>query len=277
MTGTRYKRSLASQDEKLRPAIPGVADAAYDPAFGWKLLNYAVEIEKYDTGYDVLDRLHAIASHYCRLNVLGAALFPLTWGDWTGVEKGKTVFLHESAPEGWWEHYLELGRKNLHPGLMMAKYSLASTTWTESRRVLEPLGIDRWPYELALKYGMRDGLICPIGGKWVVVYWSRKVLTNILTPHVRVLLFMGANFAAIRLQQLVDPYVGRVGTRASLTPRELAVLRSFSIGNRTKETADHLDLGVETIRTHLKHAEAKLGVHDRAHAVAQALRLHLIS
>jgi LuxR family quorum sensing-dependent transcriptional regulator len=254
----------------------GVADSHCDPALGWKLLNYAAEIEKLDAAHDVLNRLHAITSHYCRLNVLGAALFPLSWGDWSSVEKDKTVFLHGSAPEGWWEHYLEMGRKHLHPGLMMAQYSLADTTWTESRRVLEPLGVDRWPYELALKYGMRDGLLCPIGGRWVVVYWSRKVLTDTLTPQIRVLLFMGANFAAIRLQQLVGPFEGRIGERTSLTPRELAVLRSFSIGKRTKETADRLQLGVETIRTHLKHAEAKLGVHDRAHAVAQALRLQLI-
>ena len=40
--------------------------------------------------------------------------------------------------------------------------TLAPYTWTESRRMLEPLGIDRWPYELALKYGMRDGLMCPV-------------------------------------------------------------------------------------------------------------------
>jgi LuxR family quorum sensing-dependent transcriptional regulator len=255
--------------------MPGATGIACDPALGWKLLNYAAEIERVETVHDVLNRLHAITSHYCRLNVLGAALFPLSWADWSSVEKGKTVFLHESTPEGWWEQYLELGRNNLHPGLMMAQHALAGTTWTESRRVLEPLGVDRWPYELALKYGMRDGLICPVGGKWVVVYWSRKVLSN-LTPHVRVLLFMGANFAAIRLQQLIDPFVGRFGNRASLTPRELAVLRSLSLGNRTRRTAERLELGEETVRTHLKNAEAKLGVHDRAHAVAQALRLQLI-
>jgi LuxR family quorum sensing-dependent transcriptional regulator len=109
-----------------------------------------------------------------------------------------------------------------------------------------------------------------------VVYWSRKVLSNILTPQLRVLLFMGANFAAVRLQRLVGPLMGRLGKQARLSPRELAVLRSFSIGKRVKETAEHLQLGDETIRTHLKRAEAKLGVHDRAHAVAQALRLHLI-
>jgi LuxR family quorum sensing-dependent transcriptional regulator len=87
---------------------------------------------------------------------------------------------------------------------------------------------------------------------------------------------MSANFAAVRLQQLLGAHKERVGERVLLTPRELAVLRSFSVGMRTRQAAQLLQLGEETIRTHLKNAEAKLGVHDRAHAVAQALRLQLI-
>ena len=246
-----------------------------DP-LGLELLRYAVDVERLDTADAVLDHLHAITWRYCRLSVLGAGLFPLKWGDLSGVERGKTVFLHKSAPKGWWEEHLELRRENLDPGTMMARLSLAPFTWTESRRVLEPLGVDRWPYELALKYGMRDGLMCPVGGRWVVAYWSRIVLSKTLTPQVRVMLFMGASFAAIRLQQLLGQYVNRVGKSASLTPRELAVLRSQSIGKRVKETAERLELGEETVRSHTKKAAAKLGVRDRTHAVAQALRLHLI-
>jgi hypothetical protein len=36
--------------------------------------------------------------------------------------------------------------------------------------MLEPFGIGRWPYDLALKGSMRDGLTCPDGSRWVVVY-----------------------------------------------------------------------------------------------------------
>jgi len=128
--------------------------------------------------------------------------------------------------------------------------------------------------ELALKYGMRDSLNCPVGGRWVVSFWSRKVLS--LSEEARAVLVMGATFAAIRLQKLVGPQVGRIGKGAALTARELAVLRLLSIGNPMREVADLLELGGETVRSHLKKAEAKLGVHDRTHAVAQAIRQHLI-
>ena len=87
-------------------------------------------------------------------------------------------------------------------------------------------------------------------------YWSKKVLC--LTPEDRALLFMGASFAAIRLQRLIDPYVKRLGTGSSLTPRELAALRLLSNGKRVREIASLLDLGEETVRSHIKKAQSKL-------------------
>ena len=87
---------------------------------------------------------------------------------------------------------------------------------------------------------------------------------------------MGATFAAIRLQKLVGPQVARIGKGAALTARELAVLRLLWIGRLMREAAAQLELGEETVRSHLKKAETKLGVRDRTHAVAQAIREHLI-
>jgi LuxR family quorum sensing-dependent transcriptional regulator len=43
-----------------------------------------------------------------------------------------------------------------------------------------------------------------------------------------------------------------------------------------KEAAQLLKLGEETIRSHFKKAQGKLGAHNRTHAVAQAIRRHLI-
>ena len=88
--------------------------------------------------------------------------------------------------------------------------SIAPHTWTEVRRLVQPIGIDNWSYELALKYGMRDGLTCPVGGRWVVAFWSRKELSNILTQPIRILAACRREFSGIavgatrrsRLQQV---------------------------------------------------------------------------
>ncbi len=243
---------------------------------GAKMLQFTSGIDKLETADEVLDTLHQVTSQACQLNVLGAALFPLHWGDWTGVEKGKTVFLHKSAPEGWWEENVELSRVHPGPGFMFAQLSIAPFTMSELMRMLEPLAIDRWPFDLALKYGMRDRFNCPVGGRWVVTYWSRNVLSNRLSEEARAILFMGGTFAAIRLQKIAGPQVCRIGKGVALTPRELAVLRLLSVGHQLKDIAKLLELGEETVRSHLKKAQTKLGVRARTHAVAQAIRRRLI-
>lgn len=249
----------------------------YDASMlGSEMLKFATNVGNLDTPGAVLDGLHEVTSRACQLNVLGAAMFPIRWGDWSSVEKGKTVFLHRSAPEGWWEDHIELTRTHPGPGFMLAQLSLAPFTMSELMRMVEPLGIDRWPIDLALKYGMRDRLNCPVGGRWVVTYWSRNVLTQRLSDEARAILFMGATFSAIRLQKLAAPEVCGIGKGNALTPRELAVLRMLSVGHQIGETAKLLELGEETVRSHLKKAQAKLGVHDRTHVVAQAIRRRLI-
>jgi DNA-binding CsgD family transcriptional regulator len=60
-----------------------------------------------------------------------------------------------------------------------------------------------------------------------------------------------------------------------LTPRQLAVLRCASLGQRVPEIARALGLGAETVRTHMKKARDKLGSHTTAHAVAEAMRWRL--
>jgi DNA-binding NarL/FixJ family response regulator len=57
-----------------------------------------------------------------------------------------------------------------------------------------------------------------------------------------------------------------------LSERELEVLRLLASGFTNKEIAEQLFLSPDTVKTHLSNAYRKLGVSDRAHAVAVALR-----
>ena len=62
-----------------------------------------------------------------------------------------------------------------------------------------------------------------------------------------------------------------------LTIRELEVLRLTAEGLSAPEIAERLIVGVTTVKSHLQHAYGKLGVSDRAAAVAQALRRGLLT
>jgi LuxR family quorum sensing-dependent transcriptional regulator len=239
------------------------------------LISYANRVEVLRSPDEVLEELHAATMRYLPLSVLGAARFPLKSGDWASIKLGKSAFLHKSAPEGWWEEYDVLARGKFRPMLFLAATSMAMHTWTEARRMFQPIGVDNWTYDLALKHGMRDGLSCPVGGRWVVGFWSRRDLSNVVTRQMRIMICAAASFAALRLEQLAGPDPSRVGSHAHLTPRELAVLRLAATGATFKEAAEALGLGEETVRSHLKKAQSKLGARNRTQAVAEALR-HLL-
>ena len=107
-------------------------------------------------------------------------------------------------------------------------------------------------------------------------FWSRKDLSKVLTQPVRIMVFAAASFAALRLEQLVGLDGDWIGSRSRLTPRELAVLRLVAAGAQSSEAAQALGLGEETVRSHLKKAQIKLGARNRTQAVAEALRQNLI-
>ena len=61
-----------------------------------------------------------------------------------------------------------------------------------------------------------------------------------------------------------------------LTDRETQVLRLIAAGKSLPEIAKELYLGLTTVKTHAQHLYEKLGVSDRAAAVAEAMRRGLI-
>jgi len=257
--------------EAIKPEYPqDVLD------LGAKLLAYASNVQSITTPEAVLDELHRITSPALKLNLVGAGRLPLNVCDWEAFQLGTTVFIHKSAPKGWWEEWLQRAPQHNHAAYFLARMALAPVTRSEMLHMLAPIGTDRWEFELAMKYGMRDEFICPVGGRWLVILWSASVLTKALTEPLRIMIFAAASFAAMRLEQMRETRAEGPGAYTRLTPRELAVIRLLSLGKSTQEIAEGLGLGEETVRTHLKKFKAKLGARSQAQAVAQAMRQRLI-
>jgi DNA-binding NarL/FixJ family response regulator len=61
-----------------------------------------------------------------------------------------------------------------------------------------------------------------------------------------------------------------------LTPRELDVLRLLVDGRSNKEIANRLEIGDETVKTHVTNVLGKLQAENRAQAAAQALKRGLV-
>jgi NarL family two-component system response regulator LiaR len=72
---------------------------------------------------------------------------------------------------------------------------------------------------------------------------------------------------AVRMPEMPEP----------LTPREMDVLRLLAQGQSNKEIARALHLVEETVKSHVRHILAKLGVQSRTQAVLAAIRLGIVS
>jgi DNA-binding NarL/FixJ family response regulator len=63
---------------------------------------------------------------------------------------------------------------------------------------------------------------------------------------------------------------------ATLTPRELAVVRLLGCGCSYDQVALHLNISPHTVVSHIKNAYRKLDVHTAAAAVMRAVQLRLL-
>jgi DNA-binding NarL/FixJ family response regulator len=82
--------------------------------------------------------------------------------------------------------------------------------------------------------------------------------------------------AAVAQESFMDPDLPPKGSRGKLTRRQREILQLLANGESTTVAARELDLSEETVKTHTKHAIARLEAKNRAHAVAIAVRECLI-
>lgn len=68
----------------------------------------------------------------------------------------------------------------------------------------------------------------------------------------------------------------RAKDRELLTAHELDILRMVAAGATNRQVAQHLYISVDTVKSHLEAIYRTLGVSDRAHAVAVAMRKGLL-
>jgi DNA-binding NarL/FixJ family response regulator len=80
-----------------------------------------------------------------------------------------------------------------------------------------------------------------------------------------------------RVQADVAAEIAKHTADASLTSREIEVLQLVASGHANKEISARLSINEETTKSHVKNILAKLGAHDRTHAVSLALKRGIIT
>jgi DNA-binding NarL/FixJ family response regulator len=65
-------------------------------------------------------------------------------------------------------------------------------------------------------------------------------------------------------------------TNITLSPRETEVLRLVADGLSNQKIAERLGLGLETVKTHMRHIMEKLAVSDRTEAAVKAMKQGIV-
>jgi DNA-binding NarL/FixJ family response regulator len=121
----------------------------------------------------------------------------------------------------------------------------------------------------ALKVGAA-GYVLKGATKREVVHAVRQVLRGEAALH--------AELAAQLLRRMAGEAAGVAEPPpARLTPRELDVLRLLVRGRTNREIGRELSLSLSTVKAHIEHIIAKLGVADRTQAAVRAVELKLLA
>jgi DNA-binding CsgD family transcriptional regulator len=149
------------------------------------------------------------------------------------------------------------------------------------RTIVAPVG------QLCIRYRLDRPNVVVVGGTSGGIAAATRLLAEF--PRAAVLLSGlpadSAPPAGVRGGFSVDGYVGAAlvamlsgpnGNDAGLSPRELQVLRAMGRGCSNAEISRELFLAEDTVKVHVRRLFRKLGVRDRAAAVARGFRAGLL-
>ena len=115
------------------------------------------------------------------------------------------------------------------------------------------------------QFSGETGLICDDGGV-VSVQWGAS--TEVVTGQ-RLVLFVV--LATSRWGRHFRAQVEPADEATALSRRQREIVHLVALGLSGPEIANELQIGEETVRTHIRSAKTRLGARSRAHLVAKAL------
>jgi DNA-binding CsgD family transcriptional regulator len=131
---------------------------------------------------------------------------------------------------------------------------------------------------IILVYGVVIGVVLSVLRVLELLYLTGRLNLDLYVGAVALIFLSGGLHVGTTWQRT---RVFRASARADfetngLSPRELQVLEHIAEGASNREIAVGLHVSTNTVKTHINHLYAKIGVNRRTQAVARARSLGLI-
>ncbi len=189
-------------------------------------------------------------------------------------------------PEAWFRHYLAKGYMNDDPVVSEVLRRRLPFIWSE---IMAPHDLSRRQqqfFEEARDAGLSDGMTLPIHNREgevaavsLIPEATGAEASMLMRRNQHVLYLMALHYHTYARKVLLKASLtgGSSRRRSLLSPREKEVLEWTAKGKSSLEIASILNLSRKSIEFHIEGSKRKLGVYNRAHAVAKALMLGLLS
>ena len=226
-------------------------------------------IEELDRA-DGIDALLAVTER--TLASFGLEYF--TFQDFPDPEKYEDFLFCSRVTDEWLTLYIREKYNRVDPAFRLCRRTTEPFIWADA-----PYDAEREPRTAEFvrrveDFGLTNGLMVPIpripGRSGVVWFGGSKPDLNIQTlPSLHFL----ALYSFEHLRKLRPPLYEK---RPLLTRREVEVLAWVAAGKTAWEIGEILNIAKRTVDEHTQAVIRKLGTANRAHAVALAVRDHLI-
>jgi len=235
-------------------------------------LEFLANVERAQTAADVCGALLRSVKAYGFKHVL-AGTIPIPGSNKRQQESH--VILHE-WPIGWWDRYFSNGYLFVDPAIRRVTTDITPFLWSE----LDPLCRDnpmasRVMHEAGdfrLKHGFTVPMMTLEGD---VAGFSLAADRIELPPYARGMLTLQMTLALGRTLRL--ELNQHEAERVGLTDREREILQWAALGKSEWETGEIMRLSEHTVDKYMRDVRRKLRVTSRTQAVAEGLRLQLIS
>lgn len=164
--------------------------------------------------------------------------------------------------------------ERLQPDVVLMDLMLPGMTGTEATRIIR----GRWPSVRVIaltSFGDKE-LVREALAAGALSYLLKNVSAEDLAEAIRAACSGRSTLAAEAVQALIQPAQTEPAAGENLTPREREVLALMVKGLTNPEIAERLVVSRATAKAHVSNVLAKLGVSNRAEAVATALQRKLV-
>lgn len=187
-----------------------------------------------------------------------------------------------SYPAAWTDRYLAHGYDQFDPVVFIARRRQRAFRWDAGISSHRGVALEHQIFDEAREFGIRSGVTVPIRGgyeRFAMFTLAgderdpsllRGIEEDLDTLQLMGLYFHAHVYAKLQLRLTSEQVV-------SLTPRERQCLSWVARGKTMPEIAEIVGVSRRTVLFHLENARRKLNGATLAHAVAQAIRLNLIS